>query len=292
MIAVTCPTGRIAGILVPRLLRRGHPVRVLCRAPSHVEGLSALGAEVIRGSIFDPDRVELFLRDARSTFLVTPLFDNPSDELSAGGAIASAHVGSTVDHLAYLTILGSDRGSGAASSIAAKAEVEQQLADTGIDFTFVHAAFLMENLTLLRSELDLGVLSLPVPADQPFPLVAASDVACSALLALARGPAGAQRLAVTGPEILTPEEMAAAFSQALGHPVRAVEVKVGDYGQRLADAGVPHHRAAHLAELAAHMAELEWNEAPGSALAALGGTPTSFEAFTQGLVGKRYARFS
>lgn len=295
MIAVTCPTGRIAGILVPRLLRRGHPVRVLCRAPSHVEDLGALGAEVVRGSIFDPDRIEIFLRDARSTFLVTPLFENPIDEVNAGRAIAAAHFGSSVDHLAYLTVLGSEKGSGGATSVAAKAEVEQQLADTGIDFTFLHAAYLMENLTLLRHELDLGVLSLPAPADQPFPVVAASDVACTALLALARGPAGAERLEVTAPEILEPDEMAAAFSEALGHRVQAVEVEVLDYARRLAEAGVPRHRAEHLALLASHMAQgpvlrlRDQEGAPGAALAALGGKPTSFEAFTRELVTSRYA---
>jgi uncharacterized protein YbjT (DUF2867 family) len=289
MIAVTCPTGRIAGILVPRLLRRGHPVRVLCRSPGHIDSLSALGAEVIRGSLFESDRLEIFLRDVRSTFLVTPLFENPSEEARAGQAVAAAHAGSEVDHLIYLSVLGSEAAP--APSLAAKAKVEQQLADTGRDFTFLHAAFLMENLSLLHNELDNGILALPVPTDSPFPVVAGSDVACTALLALARGPSGAERLELTTSAILTPEGIAEVFSEALGHRVRAIEVDAHDYTRRLEAAGLPRHRAAHLAGLAGHLAEWSGSQpAAENPLAELGGEPTSLEAFTSRAAEEWYAQ--
>jgi uncharacterized protein YbjT (DUF2867 family) len=289
MIAVTCPTGRIAGILVPRLLRRGHPVRVLCRSPGHIDNLSALGAEVIRGTLFDPDRLEIFLRDARSTFLVTPLFENPSDEARAGQAIAAAHAGSMVDHLIFLSVLGSEAAP--APSLAAKAEVEQQLADTGRDFTFLHAAFLMENFSLLHNELDNGVLALPAPTDSPFPVVAGSDIAGTALLALARGPIGTERIELTAPQVLTPERIAEVFSEALGHRVRATEVGARDYTRRLEAAGLPRHRAVHLAGLAGHLAEWSGSQpAAENPLAELGGEPTSLEAFARRAAEEWYAR--
>ena len=42
MIAVTCPAGQVTAILVPRLLRRGHPVRVLCHSSRYLDRLTAL----------------------------------------------------------------------------------------------------------------------------------------------------------------------------------------------------------------------------------------------------------
>lgn len=292
MIAVTCPTGRIAGLLVPRLCRRGHPVRVLCRAPSRADHLTALGVEVLKGSLFEPERLALFLRGAAASFLATPLLDDARDERKLGRRLAEAHAGSTVEHLVYLSVLGATSAAGDTPAMA-KAEIEQTFADTGLDFTFLRPAFLMENLTYLMAEIEGGVLALPASSADPFPLVAAADVAAAALIALARGPAGAERIDLVAPEMLTPTEMGAVLAEALGHDVEAVAVSARDYGRRLERAGVPAPRAAHLAGLAAHLAGIGERRRHAPADEASLGTPavtnTSFAAFAHELAGGRHA---
>lgn len=281
MIAVTCPSGRIAAELVPRLLRRGHPVRILCRAPSRVEKLAALGAQVLPGSLFDLEHLEALLRDVRASFLVTPLGEDPGDEVRAGRGLADAHVGSPVEHVVYVSVFGADREP-RAPSIAAKGRIEQHLADTGIDTTFLRPAFLMENLGLLRAELATGVLPLPVSRRAALPMVATADVALAALLALVRGPAGLERLEVAAPELVTPEEMADLLSEPAGHRIEAHEVSPADFAARLERAGTARHRAAHLAELAVHVAETAAAAVTGAAaLTRLGVEPTPFAAFAR-----------
>lgn len=302
MIAVTCPTGRIAGLLVPRLCRRGHPVRVLCRAPSRAEHLTALGVQVLKGSLFEPERLALFLRDAVASFIALPLLDDGRAEHKLGRMLAEAHPGSTVEHLVYLSVLGAtaETGAGAAgagaggpSTVAVKAEVEQAFADTGLDFTFLRPAFLMENLTFLMAEIEGGTLALPTPPEDPFPMVAAMDVACAALITLARGPAGAERIDLVAPEILTPSEIAAVLAEALGHDVHAIEISEREYGRRLERAGMPAHRATHVAELASHLARRGGRIHPAAtdnaALGAPAVTNTSFAAFAHELAGGRLA---
>ncbi len=292
MIAVTCPTGRIAGLLVPRLCRRGHPVRVLCRAPSRADHLTALGVEVLKGSLFESERLTLFLRDATASFLATPLLDDPRDERKMGRMLAEAHAGSTVEHVVYLSVLGATSAAGD-TPVTAKMEIEQNLADTGLDFTVLRPAFLMENLTVQMAEIESGVLALPASPADPFPLVAAGDVACAALIALARGPAGAERIDLVAPEILTPVEMAAVLAEALGHEVEAIEVGAREYGRRLERSGLPAHRAEHLAELASHLADIgarmRHAQADEAALGTPAHTATSFAAFAHELAGRRPA---
>ena len=51
---VTGATGQVGSRSVPRLLQRGHDVRILVRDQAKAEPLAALGAEVITGDIQDP----------------------------------------------------------------------------------------------------------------------------------------------------------------------------------------------------------------------------------------------
>jgi uncharacterized protein YbjT (DUF2867 family) len=277
-------------------------VRVLCRSPFRADHLIDLGVQVIKGSLFEPDRLTLFLREALASFIATPLLENPADEVKLGRTVAEAHLGSTIDHVVYLSVFGVAAGAKETSGraepgpaarravVSAKAEFEQQLADTGIDCSFLRTAFLMENLSLLWGEIEGGTLALPAPVDAPFPLVAASDVASTALMALARGPAGAESMNLVAPDVLTPEEMALVLAEALGHEVEAVEVSEREYAQRLERSGVPSNRAVHIADLAGHMvrcgdtarAEAEHAE-PGTA----GVTNVSFASFAHELTGIR-----
>jgi uncharacterized protein YbjT (DUF2867 family) len=291
MIAVTCPTGRIAGLLVPRLCRRGHPVRVLCRAPSRADHLTALGVEMLKGSLFEPERLSLFLRDASACFLATPLLEDPRDERKLGRLVAAALLDTTVEHLVYLSVFDAAASSGA--PLGTKAEVEETLADSGLDFTFLRPAYLMENLTYLQAEIEGGVLALPASPADPFPLVAAADVAAVALLALARGPAGIERIDLVAPDVLTPVEMAAVLAESLGHEVEAIEIGMPDYIRRLERAGVGAPRAAHLAGLAAHLAGAALRHRAdleaGAVLGAPAVTSTSFAAFAHEIAGERHA---
>jgi len=55
-ILVTGATGYVGGRLVPRLLERGHHVRVLVRDPSRLQGRPWAGrVEVVQGDVLDPD---------------------------------------------------------------------------------------------------------------------------------------------------------------------------------------------------------------------------------------------
>jgi NAD(P)H dehydrogenase (quinone) len=263
MIAVTCPAGHIAAILVPRLLRRGHPVRALCRSWAGVESLVSAGVQVRHGDLCRREDLEPFLAGAQAAFLVVPLASEPGDEAAMGHVLAEAFGAAPTPHIVFVSLLGCDAAGAQGpvpTSIAVKSDIEQMLADLGTDFTFLRSGFLMENLSYLRRDLESGRMPLPVPVAQPLPAVSVHDLAQAALHVLARGPEGAERIPVLAPELLTPETMAAELAEAFGHPIAAEEITPADYAHRLMAAGVPPARAAHVAHVARHLSRIGGDE--------------------------------
>jgi uncharacterized protein YbjT (DUF2867 family) len=123
-------------------------------------------------------------------------------------------------------------------------------------------------------------------------VVAAQDVAAAALIAIARGPAGPERIDIVAPEMLTSAEMAGVLAEALGHDVEAIEISERQYEQRLERAGTPAHRAAHVAALASGLVRHGGRIARGiddGGPAVMAVTNTSFAAFAHELAGGRHA---
>src|SRR4029453_8008151 len=109
MIAVTCPTGQVSVILVPRLLRRGHPVRVLCHSSHSIDELTALGAQVRRGDLCVPEGLYSWLRGALATVPPIPIASVPDLEAEMGRIVARALANSAVMHVLMLSLAGCDR---------------------------------------------------------------------------------------------------------------------------------------------------------------------------------------
>jgi uncharacterized protein YbjT (DUF2867 family) len=254
MIAVTCPAGQVTAILVPRLLRRGHPVRVLCRSARDLDRLTALGAQVRRGDLTVPGDLDRWLREAAASCITIPLARDPQEELGMARSLARAHRASSVAHIVLISLAGTQTDS-VAPALAVKAEIEQVLADSGRDFTCLRTGLRMDILGLLRRELESGRLPLPVPPTALLPMVAARDIAQAALALLARGPAGGvERVALLGPELITPAAMAADLSAAWGHGIEAVQVSGAEHARRLTEAGLAPERAAHLTQFIVDLA--------------------------------------
>ena len=294
MIAITCPAGQVSIILVPRLLRRGHPVRVLCRSARPIDELTALGAQVRRGDLCVQEDLYPWLRDAIATFITIPITPAPTAEAEMGRTLARALADSAVLHVLLLSLAGCDRpvatnggAKDAPRSVAVKAEIEQALADLGRDFTFLRTGIRMEGVALLWRELEAGRLPLPIPRTARLPLVSVGDIAQAALRLVARGPVGAERVSLLGPALVTPESMAADLSDALEHRIEAEEVSPAEFSRRLTGVGIAPERAGHIADVIGHLAG--WVEDPAHAETEDAWpehwAPTTFAEFARTLAG-------
>jgi nucleoside-diphosphate-sugar epimerase len=81
-ILVTGATGRVGRRFVPRLLQRGHTVRVFVRQSEQAETFRSLGAEAVVGNLNQPDTVVQALAGVEAVVHLAAFFRGANDELS------------------------------------------------------------------------------------------------------------------------------------------------------------------------------------------------------------------
>lgn len=78
-ILVTGSTGKIGSRFVPRLLAKGHQVRILVRDAAKAASLAVLGAEIITGDLFEPDSLPAAVEGIDAVIHLAALFRTFTD---------------------------------------------------------------------------------------------------------------------------------------------------------------------------------------------------------------------
>lgn len=89
-ILVTGATGKVGSKLVPRLIAKGYDVRILVRDAAKASALTALGAEVITGNLFDPKSLPAALQAIDAVVHLAALFRTFTDN---AGIVRTNHEG-------------------------------------------------------------------------------------------------------------------------------------------------------------------------------------------------------
>ncbi|MCX4710450.1 MULTISPECIES: NmrA family NAD(P)-binding protein [Streptomyces griseus group] len=207
-ILVTGATGTVGRRVVEQLLERGEHVRALTRDPARAE-LPA-GVDVVRGDLTDPASLEPALDGVTGLHLIT----------FGGGLFAPLETGEEILGLAReagvrrVTVLHGGEGTPMESAVRA----------SGFDWTVVMPVEFMANALEwapgIRSE---GVVREPF-VDRLSAMVHESDIGAVAAVALTEDGHGGQEYLVTGPQVLTVRDKAAAVGAARGADVELVEL--------------------------------------------------------------------
>ncbi len=207
-ILVTGATGTVGRRVVEQLLERGEHVRALTRDPARAE-LPA-GVDVVRGDLTDPASLEPALDGVTGLHLIT----------FGGGFFAPLETGEEILGLAReagvrrVTVLHGGGGTPMESAVRA----------SGFAWTVVMPVEFMANALEwapgIRSE---GVVREPF-VDRLSAMVHESDIGAVAAVALTEDGHGGQEYLVTGPQVLTVRDKAAAVGAARGADVELVEL--------------------------------------------------------------------
>ncbi|MFF7010845.1 SDR family oxidoreductase [Streptomyces fimicarius] len=207
-ILVTGATGTVGRRVVEQLLERGEHVRALTRDPARAE-LPA-GVDVVRGDLTDPASLEPALDGVTGLHLIT----------FGGGLFAPLETGEEILGLAReagvrrVTVLHGGGGTPMESAVRA----------SGFAWTVVMPVEFMANALEwapgIRSE---GVVREPF-VDRLSAMVHESDIGAVAAVALTEDGHGGQEYLVTGPQVLTVRDKAAAVGAARGADVELVEL--------------------------------------------------------------------
>jgi uncharacterized protein YbjT (DUF2867 family) len=146
-VLVTGATGYVGGRLVPRLLERGHAVRVLVRDPSRLSADRWPGVEVVRGDVLDPATLEPALAGCDLTFYLVHAMAGGEHGFAerdrrAAEQFAAAAARAGVSRLIYLGGLG-DPGAGLSPHLVSRQQTGAALASAGVPVVELRAAVIV-----------------------------------------------------------------------------------------------------------------------------------------------------
>ncbi|WP_329402472.1 NmrA family NAD(P)-binding protein [Streptomyces melanogenes] len=199
-------------------------------------------------------------------------------DLAAPGAVEAMRTfgGLAVRHGVRRLVLLSGRGEPEAVL------AEDALRESGADLTVVRAAFFAQNFS--EGAMREGVLAgeIPFPAgDTAEPWVDADDLADVVVKALTEDGHAGLIHELTGPQLLTLADVAAALSAATGRPVRYVPMSGAEYAGLLERYGLPEGEARWLAELFATLLDGHNSSTTDGVKRVLGREPKAFADFAR-----------
>ena len=244
IIAVVGATGAQGGGLVRAILSDpagGFAVRALVRDPNSekARALAQAGAEVVKADVDDEASLKRAFTGAYGAYCVTFFWAHLSaeKEVAEVGNMARAAKAAGVRHVIWSTLedtrtrvpLSDGRmptlhGKYKVPHFDGKGEADRIFTDLGVPTTFLVTSFYWDNFIYFgmgpKKGPD-GVLAIALPmGDKKLPGMAAEDIgACAYGVFKAGTSTVGKRIGIAG-EHLTGDQMAAAFTRALGQPVR------------------------------------------------------------------------
>jgi uncharacterized protein YbjT (DUF2867 family) len=226
MYAILGATGHVGSAVVDALLEAGEPVVALTHSAEHGHELRRRGAEIAIVDVRDADALRAVLKQARRAFLLNPPAavsgDTDVGERVTVAAILAALEGSGLEKVVAESTMGAQPGE-RLGDLNVLYELEQGLEAQPIPAAWNRAAYYMSNWDMaLASAREDGVVPTMFPADFKLPMVAPRDLGRAAARRLRSGLDDVGLRNVEGPARYSTNDVARAFAEALGRPVRTI----------------------------------------------------------------------
>jgi uncharacterized protein YbjT (DUF2867 family) len=224
MFAITGITGNVGGQVARNLLAAGQPVRGVVRDLSKGEIWAQRGCELAGADINDVAALTAAFTGAEGVFVLVPPNFDPSPDFPEARAIAgtlrAALEAARPGRIVYLSTIGAQATQ--SNLLTQHTIIEQALRDLPMPIVFLRPAWFMENFMWdVAPAVSSGVVpSFLQPLDKMFPMVATADIARTAAELLQERWDGRRVVELEGPHRVTPNEVAAAFTNLLRRPVR------------------------------------------------------------------------
>ncbi|MDA0635541.1 NmrA/HSCARG family protein [Nonomuraea sp. MCN248] len=234
-IVVVGATGLQGRAVTAQLLADGWHVRAMTRDPdaAPARALAQAGAEFVRAEMDDVASLVAAAEGAYGLFSVQPTVGSPGtpagfsaeDEVRWGRNVADAAHAAGVRHMVYASLAGAGRHNieKLPSNTVNKWRIEQHITRLGLPATFLRPVSFMENYTGAYHLRD-GAVATAFAADVPQQIMAVDDVGAFAALAFAQPGEWIGRAVDLAGDELTPRQIAAAISEAVGRSLPYVQI--------------------------------------------------------------------
>jgi NAD(P)H dehydrogenase (quinone) len=227
MFAITGVTGKVGGAVARILLAQGQKVRAVVRDAEKGRFWSAQGCDIAIASVEDAGGLTKAFQGSEGVFLMTPPDYDPETGFpqthKTAAAIRQAIETAQPGKIVLLSTVGAHV---AEPNLLNNAKItEEMLRTTSVPMAFLRAAWFMENAAWDVEAARKGVIpSLLQPLDHRIPMVAAGDIARTAVELLNETWMGVRVIELEGPRRYSANDIVAGFSAALERPVRAEAV--------------------------------------------------------------------
>jgi uncharacterized protein YbjT (DUF2867 family) len=220
------------GAAVARLLQeRGHRVRGFAKS-----GISsAPGAPDIptfMGDLADLDDVRAAFEGVTHVSVVLPLVYERELIATFARNVATAAKDAGVGRIVYNTNTPIPRENTSYAAYETRRVAEEILGSAGLPLVVLRPPVYLDNLFSPWNGPPLvneGVLAYPLPADLRVAWLSHADLATATVAALHRDGIEGRAIAIGGPDVVTGEELATAFGEALGRDVSYLSLDVGRF---------------------------------------------------------------
>ncbi len=232
-VLVTGAPGNVGTPLVHELLRLGAAVRVAAWDVAVARTAFGDEVEIVPFDFTDPATFGAF-DGVERMFLLRP----PAIADVDGVIVPALRAAATrrVRHVVFQSIQGAER-----NRIVPHRKIEDRLRVSGMAWTFVRAAYFMQNLSTTHAPeiRELDEIWVPAGRGSRTAHVDARDVAAVAARALVEPGHEGCAYTPTGPTALTYDEIAAILSAELGRPIRYADPGFLAFWRRLRRRGTP-----------------------------------------------------
>jgi uncharacterized protein YbjT (DUF2867 family) len=240
MYLVTGATGNVGREVVSQLLANGKKVRVFTRDAAKVAHWGDQ-VEIAIGDFTHPETFTQAVSGIQSAFIMNGALD--------GGVFRQLIANAKTRENPRIVFLSSLFAGSPESSIGQlHKDKEDVIRSSGLSGKFVRAgAFMTNAYQWLASIKDDGVVYNSMGTGKTAP-IAPEDIAAVAVHALTDPNPSSEIFEVTGSELLTVPEQVSILAQAIGKPIRSVDVPTESAVQGLLRAGLPAPVAAAVAQ--------------------------------------------
>lgn len=276
MILVTGATGTVGSEVVKQLIEAGEKVRVLSRNPEKVAEKLGSKVEVAQGDLEKPETLDAAFAGVDKVFVLSAGPDIPKLE---GNAYAAAQKAG-VKHIVKLSAMGADMEPGIQLGRWHR-ESEEKLKGTKISWTILRPGNFSSNTLMWADSIKGQGAAYHPTGEGKTALIDPRDIAAVAVKALTTPGHEGKAYNLTGPESLSGAEQVAKISEAIGKPLKFVDVPESAARDGMLKSGMPEVMVNALMELMGIVRAGYTAAVDPTAEQVLGRKPRTFDAWVK-----------
>ncbi|MGV8917041.1 MAG: NmrA family NAD(P)-binding protein [Pseudomonas sp.] len=223
MYTITGVTGKVGGAVARSLMASGKAVRAVVRDAAKGESWAQQGCDVALAEVDDVEAMTAAFKNSAGVFIMMPSNFDPTPGFPEARRVAAGlRQALAAANPAKVVCLSTIGAQATEPNLLNQLQIlEQELSTLEMPVTFLRPGWFMENCQWDVDAAKTGVIpSFLQPLDQAFPMIATADVGRTAAELLLEQWQGQRIVELVGKDYVSPNQIAATFSELLDKPVR------------------------------------------------------------------------